>query len=130
MRKFKALTLFATAALGISMVFGGHNQAMASSVKVVGKNGPISSDVTPYLKKGTVLVPLNIIGKLGLSNLNMSWDNTRKQVRISYRRVMITVKVNEKYGIIGDEGDSISAACPDEKWKGYGSCKIRWRGVG
>ncbi|MBJ9989435.1 copper amine oxidase N-terminal domain-containing protein [Paenibacillus sp. S28] len=103
MRKFKTLTLFATAALGISMVFCGHNQALASSIKVVGKNGPISSEVAPYLKKGTVLVPINIIGNFGLSNLNMSWDNTRKQVRISYRKVMITVKVNEKYGIIGDE---------------------------
>ncbi|MEK5645426.1 hypothetical protein BK138_32940 [Paenibacillus rhizosphaerae] len=108
MRKFKLLTLFATAALGISMVFGGHNQALASSVKVIGKNGPITSDVAPYLKKGTVLVPINIIGKLGLSNLNMSWDNTHKQVRISYRKVMITVKVNEKYGIIGDEGTPLA----------------------
>lgn len=110
--------LIATVVLGGSMVIGGQNHASASSIKVIGKNGPISSDVAPYLKKGTVLVPINIIGKLGLSNLNMSWDNTRKQVRISYRKVMITVKVNEKYGIIGDEGTPLAqpAQMNDERF--------------
>ncbi|MET3548340.1 hypothetical protein ABID47_004970 [Paenibacillus favisporus] len=53
MRKFETLTLFATAALGISMFIGGHNQALASSIKVIGKNGPIYSDVAPYLTQGT-----------------------------------------------------------------------------
>lgn len=102
MKKFKPLTVIATVALGGFLVTGGQIHALTPHIKVVGKNGPISSDVAPYITKGTMLVPINIIGKLGLNGLNLSWDNTQELITISYQKEVITVKVNQKFGIKGD----------------------------
>lgn len=52
-KKFRPLTLIATAAVGVSLVMGTQTQASGTNIKVIGENIPVSSDAAPYLVNRT-----------------------------------------------------------------------------
>jgi len=77
----------------------------------------VSSDVAPYLVNGTVLVPFNTIGNLGLKELNLSWNNTQKLITISYQKELISVKVNQKFRVKGDKRINLAVPAQIKNWR-------------
>ncbi|QHW31299.1 copper amine oxidase N-terminal domain-containing protein [Paenibacillus rhizovicinus] len=101
--KIKRSLLALSALLSSSLAVHSPVEAAPSTIKIVGLNGPITADVAPYVVNGTTLVPLNVIGKLGLSRLTTQWDNKQKIATILYGTDKITLRVNEEFGWKGTE---------------------------
>ncbi|MDY8049439.1 stalk domain-containing protein [Paenibacillus polymyxa] len=68
--------------------------AKGNDIKIVGNQGTVSSDVSPYAVKGTTLVPVNVITKLNIQGVKINWNNTNKEITIVHNNETITLKLN------------------------------------
>jgi len=102
--KTKFISALSALAIGTAVLaFSASAASTAAAIRIESDAGIVKSDVAPYLLKGTTLVPLNVITKVGIDGINVSWDNKTKTAAINKKNTVIKLTVNNAAANLGDK---------------------------
>ncbi|WP_025692646.1 copper amine oxidase N-terminal domain-containing protein [Paenibacillus zanthoxyli] len=111
MRKF--VKSFLGLSLSTIIMFSGTTLAASSRIEIVVNDSPVTTDIAPYLKQGTTIVPLNVVQQI--PGINVKWDNASKTVTITRNGETITLVAGEKTATIGSQKVSLAVSSTLEK---------------
>ncbi|MGN7764010.1 copper amine oxidase N-terminal domain-containing protein [Paenibacillus sp. 22594] len=99
-----------TGVLLLSIFFLASGAAMAAPTKiaVIVNDATVNTDVAPYIKGGTTIVPLNVVQQI--PGISVKWDNASKTITITRKGETVTLVAGQKFATIGSKKVALSVS--------------------
>ncbi|AIQ71638.1 copper amine oxidase N-terminal domain-containing protein [Paenibacillus graminis] len=110
------MSKFLRAGLLLLLVFvlaSGTAMAAPDKIDVIVNDVTVPTDVAPYIKQGTTIVPLNVVQKI--PGISVTWENTTKTITIVRDGETITLVAGQKTATVGSEQVALTVASSLEK---------------
>ena len=120
MKKCKAHKYFIM--LTLMIIWGSINQVFAKDISLIINGNPIITESKPINVRGTILVPLRIIGEeLGVG---VSWDGIKKEITLNKDNREIRLTIDSTVGYINSE--KVMLSVPPKSINGITMVPIRF----
>jgi len=110
MKNFIKVTVLS---FSIFVLAAGTAMAASPKIEIIVNNTYVDTDVAPYIKGGTTMVPLNVVQQI--PGITVKWDNTSKTVTIVQNGEFVKLKAGEKTATVGSKKVALVVASSLEK---------------
>jgi hypothetical protein len=99
--------------LSIFVLASGTALAAPPKIAVIVNDAAVNTDVAPYIKDGTTIVPLNVVQQI--PGISVKWDNASKTITIARNGETVTLVAGQKTSTIGSKKVTLAVASSLEK---------------
>lgn len=82
--------------------------AAPTKIAVIVNNAAVNTDVAPYIKGGTTIVPLNVVQQI--PGISVKWDNASKTITITRKGDTVTLVAGQNFATVGSKKVALSVS--------------------